>query len=231
MLESKINFDINQFINTAFFLPAVCFMGVIGGLLSCSLLEIPILTAIGLWPKENYKKVFFKLLAFVSGFLLNYLILSLFLGQISLFFAKNMLLLSILLFFSGLICIFWGIVIILLKLDLKPLQKVVKFIYPQNYIYIFILGFLFVFLELTICPSCRPILYVLSEIVFPTGNLFFIIITFLIYGFGRIIPILLISFLLLYLLEHPILSKSNEPIRIFLGSLLIFIGLIFIWLI
>jgi cytochrome c biogenesis protein CcdA len=223
----------------------VFLFGLLGGLFSCSILELPFLIAMVSSAKTKWQ-VFNKTLAFMLGLIFSYIVIGIFFTQIAKFISKNMFISTMLLYLLGIIGILWGLKIILNSGKHEHccsnhqhcdhehkhnlLDKLLHSLKPKSYAHIFIIGALFAWIETPVCPCCGPILYILAALTIAKGKLIFGITTFFIYSLGQAIPVLICTVFFTNLLSHPKLVANKKYFDLLLGNLLLFLGGVFLWL-
>lgn len=240
--------------SSIWFLPTIFFLGLIAGTYSCSLLEVPFLSALVSSHAKNKKDAAIKSSLFILGLITSYILIGLFFSQLANWFSKYTYLTQLLFLILGAISIFWGIRIIFADnqhcscscgcahdshhhhthtpshTKKTVWDRVKNFGSGKRWYHLFIIGNLFAWLETPICPCCGPVIYVLSALTVLKGKILFGIATFFVYALGQGIPVLLFTVFLTHITTHPKFIKSKHLFFLLEGNLLLFLGLLFLWI-
>ncbi|MFC1752625.1 cytochrome c biogenesis CcdA family protein [Thermoproteota archaeon] len=226
-------------------------IGIVSGIFSCSLLEVPFLVSLISTTVISKKEAFKKAFIFVLGLVTSYILIGLFFVQVARIFARHPEASVYLFFIIGVIGLLWGFQVILSYAKTQKnagghahtlshdscacghshiISKIPGIRYVHNVFYIYLVGNLFAWLETPVCPCCGPVLYLLSALTVMQGKILFGITTFALYSFGQGIPVILFSVFFTHIINHPAMIKSKHWFTFLSGNVLLFIGILFLWL-
>jgi len=152
----------------------------------------------------------------------------------------------------GILGILWGISIVInpVRADITPchdhacgcgchshgkldhfISRFLSRISPSSNLHFLLLGIVFAWLETPACPCCGPVFYILSVLTIAKGKLLIGTLTFIIYSLGQGVPVLLLCTALTKWVNHAVLAKSKPYVQILIGNILIFMGMIMLWLV
>lgn len=104
-----MNLDITQFAGSYLFFPMVFVLGLLGGLVSCAVLEVPFITAVITTTEHTRRQVLYKTVVFLIGMLTSYVVIGFFITKVSRFFTQNLSSTKWLFIALGLIALVWGL--------------------------------------------------------------------------------------------------------------------------
>ncbi len=224
-----------------FFFDVFCF-GFVGGVLSCALLEVPLLTGILVAEaKHTSFTIAKKCSAFIIGMTISYMIIGYFFQQLAFVFNKHWQLSGLLLGVLGVAGIVWGLGL----LSTKPhdhschdehchhdttWSRFLKRFKPKTTFHFFILGLVFAWIETPVCPGCGPMLVMLASLTVIKGHIGSGFLTFGAYSLGQGFPVVLLSLLTHKGLSLETLSKLRPYMPIVIANALIFSGVVLLWL-
>jgi cytochrome c biogenesis protein CcdA len=228
-------------------------IGIIAGVYSCALLEVPFLASVVSITSKGKKQAFKKSVAFVLGLITSYVIIGFFFGQVAKLFVRYGKLTFGLFIFVGVLACLWGLKIIFtgntcscssscLCSDDKHnhvhqhqhshsfIDKFSFFKKAKNFWQIYLVGNLFAWIETPVCPCCGPVIYILSSLTIMKGKIVLGLSTFAIYSLGQGIPVIIFCVFLAHIVNHPKMLKSKRYFNILMGNIMLFIGLLFLWI-
>lgn len=238
--------------NPIWFLLLIFGFGILGGLFSCALIEVPFLSSLTSSKAVSTKNTLIKVLSFMMGMTISYLVIGFLFSKISLTLTRHPLLSGLSYAILGILGILWGISIVIeqIKSDSHAhhdhtcacgchshtifphfFNPLLAKITPTSNFHFLILGILFAWLETPACPCCGPVLYILSALTVAKGKIWLGVLTFVIYSMGQSIPVIVLCTALTRWVTHPVLQKSRPYIQMLMGNILIFIGMVMLWLI
>jgi cytochrome c biogenesis protein CcdA len=214
-------------------------LGIVAGTFSCSLLEVPFLTAAVSSTEKTKKGAFKKASMFVAGLMTSYVFIGLFFGHIAKIFLKFDWITFFLFLFIGSISIYWGFKVVFNADHCHCqknhcdhthagnfIEKLGFFKKTKTFLQIYLVGNIFAWLETPVCPCCGPVIYILSALTVLKGEILLGILTFAIYSFGQGIPVILFCVFFTHFINHPLMHKSKQYFLILEGNILILIGLV-----
>jgi cytochrome c biogenesis protein CcdA len=226
------------------FLGEVFGFGFLGGVLSCALLEVPLLTGILASQQTSVTTVLKKCTAFIVGMTLSYMMIGYFFTQLAYVFNRYWHLSGYILGGLGVLGIVWGMTLLL---KFSPhhchdedcshhlehpgfFHKILHAFMPTSLFHFFLLGLIFAWFETPVCPGCGPMLFTLASLTLLKGHTAFGALTFGIYSLGQGFPVMVLSVLLLKGFSLETLSKFRPAFHFVAANVLVFSGVVLLWL-